>query len=42
MNYEAKNTEYHSFAYDTTSYFGATENVPGTGHFWGAQIRHQW
>ena len=35
-------TEYRSFAYDTTSYFGATENVPGTERWWGAQVRYQW
>jgi iron complex outermembrane receptor protein len=34
--------EYRSFAFDTTSFFGATENVPGIERWWGANVRYQW
>jgi len=34
--------EYRFFAFDTTSYFGAAENVPGTERWVGAELRFNW
>lgn len=34
--------EYRSFGFDTTSYFGATENVVGTERWYGAELRFSW
>jgi iron complex outermembrane recepter protein len=36
------NESYRAFAFDTTTYFGATENVPGTERWYGAEVRFSW
>jgi iron complex outermembrane recepter protein len=34
--------DYRSFAFDTTEFFGALENVPGVERWFGANIRYRW
>jgi iron complex outermembrane receptor protein len=34
--------EYRSYAFDTTSFFGATEDVPGPERWYGANVRFNW
>jgi iron complex outermembrane receptor protein len=38
----ATDEEYRSYAFDTTSYFGATEDVPGPKRWYGANLRFSW
>ena len=34
--------EYRSYAFDTTTFFGATEDVPGPERWYGANLRFNW
>jgi len=34
--------EYRSYAFDTTTFFGATEDVPGPERWYGANLRFSW
>jgi iron complex outermembrane receptor protein len=36
------NTSYRSYAFDTTAFFGATEDVPGLKRWFGGSISYKW